>query len=209
MGRVIGLTGGIASGKSLVSAYLRELGAQIIDADEIARRVVQPGGPVLREIVAEFGDAVLNADGTLNRKELGRIVFSDPAKLDRLNRIIHPQILAEIKMLLNKHRKSGSERIAVLDAPLLYEVGGEGLVDEVWVVDVDYPTQLKRLMRRDNLSEEDARRRIAAQIPLEEKVRRADRVIDNRSTPEDTRRQVRRLWEELHRRHRVKSTSGK
>jgi dephospho-CoA kinase len=203
------LTGGIASGKSLVSAYLRELGAQIIDADEIARRVVQPGGPVLREIVAEFGDAVLNADGTLNRKELGRIVFSDPAKLDRLNRIIHPQILAEIKMLLNKHRKSGSERIAVLDAPLLYEVGGEGLVDEVWVVDVDYPTQLKRLMRRDNLSEEDARRRIAAQIPLEEKVRRADRVIDNRSTPEDTRRQVRRLWEELHRRHRVKSTSGK
>ncbi|AFV12006.1 dephospho-CoA kinase CoaE [Thermacetogenium phaeum DSM 12270] len=209
MGRVIGLTGGIASGKSLVSAYLRELGAQIIDADEIARRVVQPGGPVLREIVAEFGDAVLNADGTLNRKELGRIVFSDPAKLDRLNRIIHPQILAEIKMLLNKHRKSGSERIAVLDAPLLYEVGGEGLVDEVWVVDVDYPTQLKRLMRRDNLSEEDARRRIAAQIPLEEKVRRADRVIDNRSTPEDTRRQVRRLWEELHRRHRVESTSGK
>lgn len=209
MGRVIGLTGGIASGKSLVSAYLRELGAQIIDADEIARRVVQPGGPVLREIVAEFGDAVLNADGTLNRKELGRIVFSDPAKLDRLNRIIHPQILAEIKMLLNKHRKSGSERIAVLDAPLLYEVGGEGLVDEVWVVDVDYPTQLKRLMRRDNLSEEDARRRIAAQIPLDEKVRRADRVIDNRSTPEDTRRQVRRLWEELHRRHRVESTSGK
>lgn len=209
MGRVVGLTGGIASGKSLVSTYLRELGAQIIDADEIARRLVQPGGPVLREIVAEFGDAVLNADGTLNRKELGRIVFSDPAKLDRLNKITHPHILAEIKMLLDKHRESGSDRVAVLDAPLLYEVGGEGLVDEVWVVYVDYPTQLERLMMRDNLSEEDARRRIAAQIPLEEKVRRADKVIDNRSTPEETKRQVRRLWEELHRRHRAESTTGK
>lgn len=199
MGRLIGLTGGIASGKSLVSAYLRELGAQIIDADQIARRVVQPGGAALREIVAEFGDSLLNSDGTLNRKELGRIVFSDPAKLERLNRITHPRILAEMEMLLEKCRMCGAGRVIVLDVPLLFEVGLDRLVDEVWVVAVDYSTQLERLMKRDNLSEEEARRRIAAQIPMDEKIRRADRVIDNRFAPEETKRQVREIWEDINR----------
>lgn len=199
MGRVIGLTGGIASGKSLVSEYLGELGAQIIDADEIARQVVQPGKPALREIVAEFGWSILSADGTLNRKKLGLLVFSDPAKLDRLNLITHPYILAEIRQVLERFRASSTCRVIVLDVPLLFEVGLERLVDEVWVVAVDYHTQLKRLIKRDNLTEDEARSRIAAQMPLEEKIKSAQCVIDNRFSPQETKRQVKKLWDEINR----------
>lgn len=197
MGRVIGLTGGIASGKSLVSGYLRELGAQIVDADEIARQVVQPGKPALREIVAEFGESVLNTDGTLNRKKLGLLVFSDPEKLDRLNLITHPYILAEIRRVLERFRASSTCRVIVLDVPLLFEVGLELLVDEVWVVAVDYPTQLKRLIKRDNLTEDEARRRIVSQMPLGEKIKRAQYVIDNRFSLEETKQQVKKLWDRV------------
>jgi dephospho-CoA kinase len=196
MGCVIGLTGGIATGKSFVSEYLRELGAEIIDADEIARQVVQPGKSALREIVTEFGESVLNADGSLNRKKLGELVFSDPVKLDRLNRITHPYILAEIRMLLKKFRTSNTCRMIVLDAPLLFEVGLDSLVDEVWVVAVDYHTQLKRLMNRDNLTEDEAKCRIAAQMPLDEKVEKAQYIIDNSFSPEETKQQVKRLWDD-------------
>jgi dephospho-CoA kinase len=147
-------------------------------------------------IVKEFGRTVIGSDGELDRKALGLLVFNNPTALERLNRITHPLILAEIEKLLQKYR-SEHERTVVLDAPLLFETGLGRFVDETWVVTVDCQTQVKRLMARDRLTEQDARQRIAVQMPLEEKVRRADRVIDNRGTREETERQVKEAWVNL------------
>lgn len=194
---VIGLTGGIASGKSFVSRKLRELGAVVIDADQVAREVVQPGKPAWASIIREFGRTVLNPDGSLDRKKLGRLVFSDQEKLKKLNEITHPYIIREIKRLLENCYRSGEHKIVVLDIPLLFEVGLDELVDEVWVVYVDAATQVERLMERDGLSEEEALQRISSQMPLEEKARRAHRVIDNRGTPEETVRQIMEIWNEV------------
>ncbi len=194
--RLIGLTGGIASGKSLVSRQLQGLGAVVIDADRIARDVVQPGRPGWEMIVREFGRSFIDSDGGLDRKALGRLVFNDPRELERLNRITHPLILAEIEKLLQIYR-SGHEKVVVLDAPLLFETGLDKFVDEVWVVMVDHQTQVKRLMERDRLMEQDAEHRIRLQIPLEEKASRADRVIDNRGLPVETERQVISAWRNL------------
>jgi dephospho-CoA kinase len=187
--RLIGLTGGIASGKSLVSRQLQRLGATVIDADRIARDVVLPGRPGWEMIVREFGGSFIDSDGGLDRKALGQLVFNDPRALERLNRITHPLILAEVDRLLQIYR-SGPEGIVVLDAPLLFETGLDRLVDEVWVVVVDHQTQVKRLMERDRLTEQEAGQRIRLQIPLEEKASRADRVIDNRGSAAETERQV-------------------
>lgn len=195
--RVIGLTGGIASGKSLVSHHLHELGALIIDADRIARDIVEPGEPAWFRIVEEFGDDILNHDGSLNRKALGMLVFSDPRKLDRLNRITHPYIISKIKDLLKEYRESFSSAVVVLVAPLLFEAGLETLVDEIWVVYVNPQTQLRRLMERDGLTEAEAMQRIRVQLPIEEKLRRADRIIDNNSSPESTRAQIERFWSDI------------
>lgn len=194
--RVIGLTGGIASGKSLVSQQLQGLGAVVIDADRIARDLTAPGEALLEAITREFGSAYLDNTGRLDREALGRMVFNNPGELDRLNQITHPLILAEIDNLLQSYRCSG-RGIVVLDAPLLFETGLDKSVDEVWVVTVDFQTQLKRLMERDGLTESEARQRISLQISLEEKERRADRVIDNRGTPEETERQVNLAWNRI------------
>lgn len=196
VGCVIGLTGGIASGKSFVSAIIEELGGKIINADLIARQVVEPGMPAWQQIVDEFGEGILNSDLTIKRKELGRIVFADSGKLDKLNKITHPYITVEIERLLSQYRDSGVDGI-VIDAPILLEMGLERLVDEVWVVAVDSATQLERLMKRDNLSVEGAKLRIQAQMPLEEKIKRADRVIDNRLTPDETKKKVEEIWKEV------------
>ncbi len=191
--RVIGLTGGIASGKSLASQQLRKLGATVIDADQIARDVVQPGRPAWDMISREFGRLFIDSAGRLDRQALGRLVFNNPQELQKLNRITHPLILVEIANLLKEYRALNKE-IVVLDAPLLFELGLNKTVDEVWVIDVDHATQLKRLIQRDRLTEKDARRRIELQIPLAEKARQADRVIDNRGTPEETEQQIREAW---------------
>ena len=197
MGYVIGLTGGIATGKSLVSAMIMELGGQIINADLIARKVVEPGTPAWKQIADHFGEGILNSNQTIKRKELGRIVFADADKLDQLNKITHPFIIAEIERQLSCCRDSLDKEIIVIDAPILLELGLERLVDEVWVVTVDPAAQLERLMKRDNLSAEEAKLRIQAQMPLKEKVKRADRVIDNRHTPEETKKQVKEIWREI------------
>lgn len=194
---LIGLTGGIGSGKSLVSRCLRELGALVIDADQIARDVVQPGRPALHEILQEFGETMCRPDGSLDRKALGRLVFSNARELDRLNRIIQPYILAEIKEYLENYRRTVPHAVVILDTPLLFEEGLDKIVDEIWVVDLDYATQLRRIMERDALSEEEAAGRIASQLPLAEKVRLAHRVIDNRGAPEETATQVQNLWNDL------------
>jgi dephospho-CoA kinase len=190
--RVIGLTGGIATGKSTVSQILAEEGFPIIDADLIAREVVQPGEPAYRDIVHSFGEEILNNDGTINRKLLGRLVFGEPAFLQSLNQITHPRIIEEINRRLQTLREKGAE-VAILDAPLLIETKLHLLVDEVWVVTCPRELQIKRLQERDNLSAAEAEARIKAQMPLEQKISYARQVIDNSKDKAHTRRQVQRI----------------
>lgn len=203
---VIGLTGGIASGKSTVSGMLRELGAVIIDADEVSREVVAPGTRGWRQIVDTFGPGVLRPDGSINRRKLGGMVFGDKDALDKLDSIVHPLVMARVEDTLAKLSRGVTEgesgtgegtKVVVLDAPLLFEVGADRLVDEVWVVSVDPETQMERLIRRDGYSKAEALSRMTSQMPLPEKERLSDVVIDNRGDPESTRRQVLAYWEEI------------
>ncbi|MCS7051219.1 MAG: dephospho-CoA kinase [Thermomicrobium sp.] len=190
---VIGLTGNIACGKSLVLRELETLGAETIDADQVARRVTAPGSPVLAAIVAAFGSSILRPDGSLDRRALGAIVFRDPEALRQLEAITHPVIVAEIR-----RRIAESDRpVVVIDAIKLFESSLARECDEVWVVTCRPDQQLARLMHRDGLSEEEALARIRAQSPQEEKVARADRVIDNSGSIEATRQQVRTLWQRV------------
>ena len=191
---VVGLTGGIASGKSVVSRYLHELGAHIIDADQIAREIVYPHSPALQEIIRHFGKDLVNEDGSLKRKELGRMIFRDPEKRNILNRIMHPRIDAQITLELEQCRSQKDLPLIVIDAALLLETGLARLVDEIWLVDVPEELQIKRLRERDGLTEEEARRRLQAQMPLAEKRKYADRIIDNSGQIEETRKQIEKLW---------------
>ena len=195
---VIGLTGNIACGKSLVLRTLAELGAETIDADQVSREVMSQGSPVLEEVARAFGPEILNADGSLNRRALARIVFSDPEQLARLEAIVHPPVVELIRRRVAESRSP----VVVIDAIKLFEAGLAGDCDEVWVVTCTPEQQLARLMARDRISEEEALLRIRAQPPQEEKVRRADRVIDNSGTIEDTLAQVRAAWENLAIHHR-------
>lgn len=195
-GIVAGLTGGIACGKSTVARMFAELGAAVVSADEISREIVAPGMPAWEEIRAEFGDAVLRPDGTLDRKRLGTIVFSDPAKRRRLEAITHPRIRQVMAERIAAAAAAGGPVIA--EIPLLFESeASRSLVDVVIVVYADPETQLARLMGRDQLTREQALARIEAQMPLSEKVKRADFVIDNGGDLERTREQVARIWSEL------------
>jgi len=200
---VIGLTGNIGSGKSTVARYLKDLGAIVIDADQVAREVVQPGTPAIAEIVNSFGPDILNSEGALDRKKMGSIAFSNPQAMARLNEITHPRIVETInqkkqnlQLLPDSHNM-----LLVIDAPLLIEVGLHKEVDEIWVVKVDESKQVERLSKRDGLSNEEVRMRIAAQMPQEEKLKYAQRVIDNSGSPEETREQVIRYWSNLQKEH--------
>jgi len=193
--RVLGLTGGIGSGKSLVAEMFRNLGAEVIDADQLARDVVEPGQPALNEIVLAFGRDVLLPDGRLNRGKLAATIFADAVARQRLNAITHPRIRERMDAEVAARR--GHTGLLVLDIPLLYENGRADSVEKVVVVWVDPRTQLQRLTERDGLSLEEARLRVAAQMPLDDKRARADEVIDNSGDRESTRRQV----EAIYRRH--------
>lgn len=190
---VIGLTGGIASGKSTVVAMLRELGARVIDADQLARRVVEPGAEAYNDVVAAFGPDILLPGGCIDRQALGEIVFADPAARRRLNELTHPHIRARMWAGVEAARAEGLPAV-VLDIPLLIESGLQDKVDRVWVVYIDRAAQLSRLIIRDGLSREQAEARLAAQIALDEKRRHADAVIDNCGSLVATRRQVAALW---------------
>ncbi len=192
--RVIGLTGGIASGKSTVARILERLGVPVIDADRLSREVVAPGSPALAAIVAEFGAEMLDPEGRLDRARLGALVFGDPAARSRLERITHPAIAARADELLAGCRQAG-EPVVVYMAPLLIEAGRAGLVDEIWVVYVDRETQVERLCQRDHLSRQQAALRIDSQMPMEEKAARGRLVIDNRGTTAELERQVAEVWE--------------
>jgi dephospho-CoA kinase len=195
-GMTIGLTGGIASGKSLVGGMLRDLGAVVIDADAVAREVAGPGSPVLQEIVVAFGPSVLTPDGALDRRALAGRIFHDPESRRRLNAITHPAIRRRMAEAVEAARASHPDAVIVLDIPLLLDTAPPSAyaVDGVVVVYVDEATQVARLMTREGVSEADARRRITAQRPLQEKVAEGTWVIDNSGTPDDTRRQVEALW---------------
>ena len=193
---VIGLTGGIASGKSTVSSLLKELGACIIDVDEVGRGVVEKGEKAYNEIVDYFGNEILLPDGGINRKALGHIVFSDSNKLKKLNSITHPHIIDRVKEIIRKCKAEGIE-IIVVDAAILIEMGLHTVCDTIWLVSVNRETQLKRLMERDKYPYEEANNRIKAQLSDEKKSRYADVIIDNNGSLDELKEEVKKQWNKI------------
>ena len=190
-GLVIGLTGGIASGKSAVAKILQEMNIIVIDADQVARQIVEPGQPAWQEIVTVFGPTVLLEDGRIDRKELGRIIFADAQARKQLNDITHPRIRTEIRKQMEVAREKHD--LVFLEIPLLIEGGIAYPVDEVWVVYAKEEEQLQRLKLRNNLTEQEAMERIHSQMPLAEKAALADRVIDNNGSFAELEMQVRNM----------------
>ncbi len=193
----VGLTGSIAVGKSFVCECFRELGCRVLDADETAREVVAPGTEGLLQIVREFGNGVLLPNGELDRKALGAIVFADEKKRNLLNSIVHPLVIESQDRRINTYEKNDPEGVAIVDAALMIESGGYKRFDKIIVVWCEPAIQLSRLMTRDSLSETDAKMRIDAQMPQEEKKRFADHLIDTSGGFENTRRQTVNVFEQL------------
>lgn len=196
MKKVIGLTGGIACGKTTVSNILRKLGAVIIDADKLSREVVSKGSPTLNEIVFEFGASFLLENGELNRKKLAQLVFSNSEALKKLNQIIHPIIGQKIKNEIKWNKENTNYHVIIVDAALLIESNLIKLVDELWVVTASEAIQIKRLNERDGLSESEARLRISSQMTLEKKKKFANKIIDNSASLERLSKIVESLWKE-------------
>lgn len=192
---IIGLTGGIASGKSTVSAYLREQGYPVLDADQLVHDLQAPGGRLYESLVGQFGTEILASDGRLDRPRLAQLIFSSPENLELSNQL-QDQIIRE-ELALERDRLLRQHDLIILDIPLLFEKGYETWCDQVWLVVVDETVQLERLMTRNGYSLEEAQKRVASQMPLAEKLKLADRVIDNNATREETYAQVRRLLDKL------------
>ncbi len=193
---IVGLTGGIATGKSTVADIFEELGAYRIDTDRLARLVLEPHQPVWEAVVLSFGTGVLSDSGSLDRKKLAAIIFADPEKREVLNKLTHPAVRTLLREELAHARQLGVD-IVLVEVPLLYEAGFDCEVDCVIVVKTTEKTQLARLLSRENLSEEAARLRIEAQMPLQEKMIRADYQIDNEGSPSKTREQAEKVWQLL------------
>ncbi|NEW07668.1 dephospho-CoA kinase [Paenibacillus sp. SYP-B3998] len=190
----IGLTGGIACGKSTVSAMLVNRGAILVDADKLARDVVEPGSPVLDRVASHFGQDVLHSNGSLNRKKLGEIIFADPASRKQLEGMLHPPIRALMREQMETAEREHPDKLVVVDVPLLYESDLSFMFHEVMVVYVPREVQFQRLLLRDGLSEHAALERLQSQMSIEEKRERADFVIDNRGTKEETSRLIDEFW---------------
>jgi dephospho-CoA kinase len=189
----IGLTGGFGSGKSLVAGMLKKLGARVIDADALARDALKKGSPAYRKTVAAFGKRILGKDGSIDRKALAGIVFSDKKKLRRLERIVHPAVIRHIKGVA----ASCKNGVLVVDAPLIYEAGIRKVFDAVVVVNASRRRQIERCVKKFGLGEAEVRKRMACQMPLEKKMLMADHIIDNNGTRKETEKQVTWLWQEL------------
>ncbi len=194
---VIGITGGIGAGKSTASQILGELGAEVIDADKVGHAIYQPDTPAWREIVEAFGEEVVAPDRTIDRTKLGPIVFSDPQALQTLNRITHGKIYAYIQGQIDYLRRKGTDKVVVVEAAILLEAGWRSLVDQLWVVAATEDVVIDRLKRDKNLSEEQARARIAAQLSNDERIAQADRVIWNNEGLDALRRAVAAAWQQL------------
>ena len=193
----VGLTGGIASGKSTVSEAFARLGAKVLDADEVAREVVLPGKPAWTKLRHTFGSEFFHPDGRLNRSKLRRLVFADPEQRSRLNAIVHPEVMREIDFRFEQLTSSAEHAVVLVDIPLLIEVGVVHRFDKVVVVYANESVQVMRLMQRDGLSREEARQALSVQIDLREKAKKADFVISNSGTPGETQAQVEKVWQEL------------
>ncbi len=197
MTKVIGLTGGIGSGKSTVSQFLAELGAIILDADKVGHEAFKPNTRTWQEVVAAFGKQIITPSGEIDRKKLGGIVFSDPASLIRLNQIMHPRMYDMMKAKIEEYRRQGVD-VVVLEAAILIEANWTSLVDEVWVTVASETTVLKRLKKQRGLEEEQTLARIRSQLSAEERMKRADVVINNDGDLDEVKAKVRELWERLH-----------
>ena len=193
----VGLTGSIAVGKSFVVSVFEELGAHVLDADQTAREVVMPGTPGLKAVTEAFGEEILNPDGTLNRKQLGAVVFADEEKRQRLNHILHPFIIARQDEIMRDWEAKDPRGIGLIDAALMIESGGYKRFDKLIVVHCRPEVQLERLMLRDKLSREEAQRRIDSQMPQEEKQKFADYLIDTSDGFELTREQTVKVYKSL------------
>lgn len=193
----VGLTGSIAVGKTFVCDIFRELGCHVLDADHVARDVVGPGMPGLDEVVAEFGPGFLQPDGTLDRPKMAAEVFANEASRLKLNSIVHPLVFEAQNAWLAKIEADDPDGIAIVDAALMIESGGFRRFEQIIVVWCEPDIQLKRLIDRNRLPEAEAKKRIAAQMPQDEKKRYADHLIDTSNGFEDTRRQVREIYEKL------------
>jgi dephospho-CoA kinase len=190
---VVGLTGGVATGKSTVAKMFKQCGVIVIDADELARNVVNPGKPAWRDIVKLFGKTVLNPDHTINRQALGAIVFGNRAKLRRLERIIHPRVAREQARLARQTAREDPKAVVIYDVPLLFEAGVDKRVDNIIVVTADRETQIARLKKRNRLTRAEAIRRINSQLPLAKKIQRADYVLNGTLPRPSLRKQVGQL----------------
>jgi dephospho-CoA kinase len=194
---LVGLTGGIGSGKSQVAQMFKRLGAYLIDADELAHEAVQPDRPVLKRIVEAFGPEILNPDGTLDRATLGRQVFDDAEKRELLNSIVHPYVFREEERRRKEIAQKDPKAIVLFDAALLIETGSDQLMDKVILVTIDRRKQIGRIMKRDGLSREEAVRRIEAQMPQSKKKSRADYIIDGGQPLDAVEAQVGQIYKEL------------
>lgn len=191
--KVIGLTGGIGTGKSTVSKFLAELGAVVIDADKVGHEVFRPGTEGWDDVVATFGKEVLNTAGEIDRKKLGAIVFNNPEALQKLNQIVHPRAYDLVKSRLDEYRQRGAG-VVVVEVILLIEAGWTDLVDEVWVVVASEDTVVKRLKQQRGMSEEEILTRIHSQLSTEERVKHADVVINNDGDIDEVKAKVKELW---------------
>jgi dephospho-CoA kinase len=196
MTRVIGLTGGIGSGKSTVSRFLAELGARVVDADKIGHQSYQPGTDSWRDLVQTFGRDILAQNETIDRQKLAAIVFSQPEELKIFNAIVHPRMYKIAEKQIEEFRRQGV-KVIVLDAPILFETNWTPLVDEVWVVVADEPHVIGRATARSGLNAEQIKSRIRAQMSNEDRIKRADAVIYNNGTAEELREKVNELWQRL------------
>ncbi|MBM2825194.1 MAG: dephospho-CoA kinase [Dehalococcoidales bacterium] len=197
MTKVIGLTGGIGSGKSTVAQYLGEMGAVLIDADKVGHEAFKPGTPAWKDVVATFGREILTPGGEIDRKELGKIVFSDPQALSRLNGIMHPRIYEMAKARIEEYRRQGVG-VVVLEAAILIEAGWDTLVDQVWVAVADELAVMARLQKQRQLNEAQTQARIRAQLSNDERIKHADVVINNDGEPDELKAKVKQLWDKLH-----------
>lgn len=194
---VIGLTGGIACGKSTIAEFLAAKGAIIINADQEAKELMKSGSPTCERLVAEFGGGILQPDCSIDSRALADMVFANKEKLARLNAIVHPDTIEHISEIIRRYRNLGQWPAIILDAPLLFEAGAEQLVDYTWAVIVEPQVQIDRLLARDGISLTQAQQRLAAQLPQGAKAARADAVIDNSGSRKNTNQQVAKLWQKF------------
>ena len=192
-----GLTGGIGSGKSQVALIFKRLGAYLIDADQLAREAVNPGSPAHQQIIDSFGTAFLHSDKTLNRAKLAQLIFEDDNKREQLNAIVHPYVFAEEERLQKDIEKKDSGAVILFMAPLLIETGADRRMQKVVLVSVDRETQLKRIIKRDGLTREEALKRLEAQLPLDQKKDRSHYIIDGASSTGSLEAQIRKIYKEL------------